>query len=77
MIVSPDGSSVYVASETSRSVSIFGREGATGQISQLPGTQGCTPVLSAPDPGVGPSGDGIRGEAAPAVGPAGFSVTGQ
>ena len=41
MIVSPDGSSVYVASETSRSVSIFGREGATGQISQLPGTQGC------------------------------------
>ncbi|GAA2849535.1 hypothetical protein GCM10010517_06900 [Streptosporangium fragile] len=27
-----------------------------------------TPVLSAPDPRVGPSGDGIRGEAVPAVG---------
>ena len=41
VIVSPDGASVYAASETSRSVSIFGRDGATGQISQLPGTQGC------------------------------------
>jgi len=39
--VSPDGSTVYVASETSRAVSVFPRDPATGAINQLPGTDGC------------------------------------
>lgn len=39
--LSPDGASVYVASETSRSVSVFSRDPNTGAIEQLPGTDAC------------------------------------
>jgi sugar lactone lactonase YvrE len=39
--VSPDGTSVYVASETSRAVAVFARDAATGAIVQLEGTAGC------------------------------------
>jgi DNA-binding beta-propeller fold protein YncE len=39
--VSPDGTSVYVASETSRAVAVFSRHAATGAIVQLAGTDGC------------------------------------
>ncbi|HEU4356087.1 MAG TPA: hypothetical protein VFT27_10905, partial [Actinomycetota bacterium] len=39
--LSPDGANVYVASETSRSVSVFARDPITGAIAQLPGTDGC------------------------------------
>jgi 6-phosphogluconolactonase (cycloisomerase 2 family) len=39
--LSPDGASVYVASETSRSVSIFSRDPVSGAIAQLPGTDAC------------------------------------
>jgi 6-phosphogluconolactonase (cycloisomerase 2 family) len=39
--LSPDGSTVYVASETSRAVSVFARDPTTGAISQLAGTDGC------------------------------------
>ena len=39
--LSPDGSTVYVASETSRAVAVFSRNPATGAISQLTGTDGC------------------------------------
>jgi 6-phosphogluconolactonase (cycloisomerase 2 family) len=39
--LSPDGMNVYVASETSRSVSVFSRDPGTGAIAQLQGTDGC------------------------------------
>src|SRR5438128_5649711 len=39
--LSPDGTSVYVASETSRSVSVFSRDSGRGAIAQLPGTDAC------------------------------------
>jgi 6-phosphogluconolactonase (cycloisomerase 2 family) len=39
--LSPDGTSVYVASETSRSVSVFSRDTGTGAIAQLRGTDAC------------------------------------
>jgi 6-phosphogluconolactonase (cycloisomerase 2 family) len=39
--VSPDGKSVYAASETSRAVVVFSRDGTTGGITQLAGTDGC------------------------------------
>jgi sugar lactone lactonase YvrE len=38
--VSPDGTSVYVASETSRAVAVFSRDAATGAIAQHAGTDG-------------------------------------
>ena len=39
--MSPDGKSVYVASETSRAVAVFARYVTTGAITQLAGTLGC------------------------------------
>src|SRR6266516_5945159 len=39
--LSPDGTSVYIASETSRSVSVFSRDSGTGAIAQLRGTDAC------------------------------------
>lgn len=39
--VSPDGTNVYVSSETSRSVSVFSRDPGSGAIGQLAGTDGC------------------------------------
>src|SRR6266516_4756054 len=39
--LSPDGTSVYVASETSRSVSVFSRDSGRGAIAQLRGTDAC------------------------------------
>ena len=39
--VSPDGTSAYVASETSDSVTIFDRDPTTGALTQKPGTAGC------------------------------------
>lgn len=39
--VSPDANTVYVASETSRAVSVFARDPTTGGLTQLPGTDGC------------------------------------
>jgi 6-phosphogluconolactonase (cycloisomerase 2 family) len=39
--LSPDGSSVYVAAETGRSVSAFTRDPISGAIAQLPGTDAC------------------------------------
>ena len=38
---SPDGANVYVAAETSRSVSVFSRGQGSGAIAQLTGTDGC------------------------------------
>ena len=45
--LSPDGTSVYVASETSRSVSVFSRDSGTGAIAQLRGTAGDRQVPNA------------------------------
>jgi len=39
--ISPDGSSVYVAAETSDAVAVFSRNAMTGALAQLPGTGGC------------------------------------
>jgi 6-phosphogluconolactonase (cycloisomerase 2 family) len=39
--VSPDGTSVYAASETSGAVSVFSRDAATGALTQLGGLGGC------------------------------------
>jgi DNA-binding beta-propeller fold protein YncE len=39
--LSPDGSSLYVASLSSDSIAVFSRDGATGEITQLAGTAGC------------------------------------
>ncbi len=39
--VSPDGASVYVASETSNAVAIFDRNTSTGALTQKAGTAGC------------------------------------
>lgn len=39
--LSPDGSNVYVASETARSASVFARDPLSGAIAQLPGTDAC------------------------------------
>jgi DNA-binding beta-propeller fold protein YncE len=39
--VSPDGGSVYTVAWESDSVAIFGRDPTTGELSQLPGQQGC------------------------------------
>jgi 6-phosphogluconolactonase (cycloisomerase 2 family) len=38
--VSPDGSSVYAASQTSNAVAVFSRDAGTGALSQLGGTAG-------------------------------------
>src|SRR5262249_10552014 len=39
--VSPDGSNVYAASETSNAIAVFSRDAGTGALSQLSGTAGC------------------------------------
>jgi DNA-binding beta-propeller fold protein YncE len=39
--VSPNGANVYVASGTSDAVAVFGRNSATGALTQLAGTSGC------------------------------------
>jgi DNA-binding beta-propeller fold protein YncE len=39
--VSPDGASVYVASDISNALAVFRRDSATGRLTQLAGTAGC------------------------------------
>ncbi|MFN8111756.1 MAG: beta-propeller fold lactonase family protein [Solirubrobacterales bacterium] len=39
--MSPDGKSVYVASQDSNAVAIFDRDPMTGKLTQKPGTDGC------------------------------------
>jgi 6-phosphogluconolactonase (cycloisomerase 2 family) len=67
--LSPDGTSVYVASETSRSVSIFARDGTTGAITQLAGTDGC--VSDSGTAGACADGTALVGPRAVAVSPDG------
>jgi 6-phosphogluconolactonase (cycloisomerase 2 family) len=67
--LSPDGTSVYVASETSRSVSIFARDATTGAITQLAGTEGC--VSDSGTAGACADGTALVGPRAVAVSPDG------
>jgi len=67
--LSSDGTSVYVASETSRSVSIFSRDGTTGAIAQLTGTDGC--VSNSGTAGACADGTALVGPRAVAVSPDG------
>jgi len=69
--LSPDGSTVYVASETSRAVSVFARDPTTGGISQLPGTDGC--VSDSGTGGVCADGVALVGPRSVAVSPDGTS----
>jgi len=39
--VSPDGNTVYATSNLSNAVAVFDRDAITGELTQLPGTQGC------------------------------------
>src|SRR3989442_15916054 len=41
VVLSPDGTNVYVAAEASRSVAVFSRSTGTGALPQLAGTDGC------------------------------------
>src|SRR5262245_56312287 len=41
VVVSPDGKHVYVATAVSNAVAVFGRNKATGALTQLAGTAGC------------------------------------
>jgi 6-phosphogluconolactonase (cycloisomerase 2 family) len=70
--VSPDGTSVYVASETSSAVSVFSRNAATGALTQLAGTAGC--VSETGTGGACTHGRGLGGAAAVAVSHDGKSV---
>jgi 6-phosphogluconolactonase (cycloisomerase 2 family) len=67
--LSPDGTSVYVASETSRSVSIFSRDATMGAIAQLAGTDGC--VSDSGTGGACADGTALVGPRAVAVSPDG------
>ena len=67
--LSPDGTSVYVASETSRSVSIFSRDGSTGAIAQLAGRDGC--ISASGTAGACATGTALVGPRAVAVSPDG------
>jgi DNA-binding beta-propeller fold protein YncE len=68
--VSPDGSSVYVASEMSGAVAVFDRA-ADGSLTQKPGTAGCIS-----DTGAGPcrDGSGLEGARSVTVSPDGSNA---
>lgn len=45
LVVSQDGKHVYVASATSSAVAVFSRQRTTGELTQLPGADGCVQEL--------------------------------
>jgi 6-phosphogluconolactonase (cycloisomerase 2 family) len=67
--VSPDGASVYVASETSRAVSVFARDASNGAVAQLGGMKGC--ISASGSGGACAKGIGVVGPRAVAVSPDG------
>jgi len=67
--VSPDGASIYVASETSRAVSIFARDASKGAALQLRGMKGC--ISASGSEGACVKGIGVVGPRAVAVSPDG------
>src|SRR6266511_3958988 len=67
---SPDGASVYVASETSNAVAIFDRNTSTGALTQKAGTAGCVSELG----GACQDGQALVGAFGVAVSPDGTSV---
>ncbi len=70
--VSPDGKSVYVASEGFNAVAIFNRNTATGALTQKPGRAGC--IAEGGAGGVCQQGKALGGAAGVAVSPDGKSV---
>jgi DNA-binding beta-propeller fold protein YncE len=69
--VSPDGKNLYVASRRSHAIAVFGRNLATGTLTQAPGPAGC--VAAGGAEGCGPA-DGVGGPVSVAVSPDGKNV---
>jgi len=72
LATSPDGTSVYVASEDSDAVAVLSREPSTGILAPLPGTAGC--VSETGNGGACTVGRALDGPKAVAVSPDGASV---
>ena len=72
VIVSPDGTNVYVASGSSGSVTIFNRNTATGRLIRKPGTAGC--IAETPYYGACTDGVALNFARSVAVSPDGASV---
>jgi DNA-binding beta-propeller fold protein YncE len=70
--VSPDGRSVYVASQVSNAITVFQRDTVTGELTQLPGTAGC--VSNTGSGGTCTDGKALDGARSVAVSPDGDSV---
>jgi DNA-binding beta-propeller fold protein YncE len=71
MAISPDGTSVYVASAVSNALAVFARDGATGALTQATDGSGC--IANAPLAGC-TTGAQLNGANAVAVSPDGTSV---
>ncbi len=69
--ISPDGSSVYVASSTSNAIAVFRRNARSGHLTQSPGTAGC---IASQGAGGCATGIGLEGPNSVAVSPDGRNV---
>lgn len=58
IVVSPDGRHVYLSGYSEDSLLSFSRDAATGELTQLPGTQGCMTVDGVGEGGAGTCADG-------------------
>jgi DNA-binding beta-propeller fold protein YncE len=72
VVVSPDGTNVYIASRTGSAVAVFARNAVSGALSQLLGTAGC--VSLGGSGGLCAEGKGLAGVLAVAISPDGKNV---